>query len=252
MYQRGARMVAAATAAGAAIVTLGLTGTAAMAATASSIPIVYTKSTAGYLDSTSGAVDFRFVAASVKMAACQPKHVIPQRANNANATIGLSVTGWSATITLTCGGGAGTVAYRDGRTHGTFKLSPSIGDVLSVSVYRRAAASTDELKATDTTTGATQTVPVATPAAVVYNRAELESVISNSGIAHRPSPTVRLWDFRFCDVTSTAGFHGGITGPWSTQRLWDWPNPANTFGSVMYPTIPPTGRQFSTNLVSGH
>jgi len=43
-----------------------------------------------------------------------------------------------------------------------------------------------------------------------------------------------------------------VTGPWSTQRLWDWPNPANTFGSVMYPTIPPTGRQFSTNLVSRH
>ena len=245
-------MVAAATAAGAAIVTLGLTGTAAMAATASSIPIVYTTSTAGYLDSTSGAVNFRFVAASVKMVACQPKQVIPKRASNANATIGLAVTGWSATITLTCGGGAGTVAYCDGRTHGTFKLSPSIGDVLSVSVYRRAAASTDDLKATDTTTGATQTVPVGTPAAVVYDRAELESVISNSGIAHRPSPTERLWDFRFCDVTNTAGYHSGITGPWSTQRLWDWPNPANPFGSVMYPTVPPTGRQFSTNLVSSH
>ena len=87
---------------------------------------------------------------------------------------------------------------------------------------------------------------------MVFNRAGLESVIKNSGIAHRPGLTQRLWDFRFCDVTNTAGTHSGITGPWSTGRLWDWPNPANTFGSVMYATIPATGHQFSTNLVSGH
>ena len=252
MYQHGARMVAAAAAAGAAIVTLGLTGTAAMASTASSIPIVYNNSTAGYLDSTSGAVGFRFVAATVKMVACQPTNIIPNQANNANASVGLTGPSGSADIAATCGGGHGSVKWSEGSEHGTVPLSPRVGDVLRISVYRDTAKGEDFFALTDTTTSAGITIGVPVHASVVYSQADLESVIDNSGIAHRPGLTERLWDFRFCNVTSTTGVHSGITGPWSTQRLWDWPNPANTFGSVMYPTIPPTGRQFSTKLVSGH
>jgi hypothetical protein len=252
MYQRGARVFAAATAAGAAIVTLGLTGTAAMASTASSIPIIYTKSTAGYLDGSNNGPDFRFAAATVQMVACQPTHIIPNRDENANATVGLLGTGVSATVTATCGGGQGTVIYSNGITFGTFNLSPSVGDALRLSVFWNRATKSDEFAVTDTTSGASQTVTVPTQEPRVYWMAELESVITNSGIAHRPSITERLWDFRFCNVTTTTGVHSGVTGPWLTQKMWDWPHPSNPFGSVMYPTGSATGHQFSTNLVSRH
>ena len=253
MYQRTARTLLAATAAGAALAALGLTGAAAAATTSrASVPTIYTNAVAGYLDGSNYGPDFRFVAATVQMVACQPTHNIPERADNANARVGLLGTGLSATVTATCGGGKGTLTYSSGATNGAFKLSPRVGDELRLSVYWNAASKTDEFAVTDTTSGAAETVGVPASEPHVYWLAELESVIKNSGIAHKPPVTERLWDFRFCNVTTTTGVHSGITGPWSTQRLWDWPNPANTFGSVMYATIPATGHQFSTNLVSGH
>lgn len=252
MYQRTARTLAAATAAGAALAALGLTGAAAAATTsaASAIPIAYTKSTAGYLDGTSGGWDFRFVGATVTVAACQPTSIIPKRADNADATIGLGGSDGAATVTVTCGGGARTITYSDGSAHGSFALSPKVGDVLRISVFRNTAAGTDEFTATDATSGTGLTYPVPAAAAVVYSQADLESVVNDSGITSNPGPNARLWDFRFCNVTSTTGLHKGITGPWSTDRLWDWPHRADLNGSVMYPTVPATGRQFSTHLVS--
>jgi hypothetical protein len=252
MYQRTTRKLFAATAAGAALVTLGLAGTAAAASTSASIPIIYTKGVAGYLDGSNNGPDFRFAAATVQMVACQPTQIIPNRGDNANATVGLLGTGLSATVTATCGGGKGTLTYSNGTALGTFNLSPSVGDTLRLSVYWNAASKSDEFAVTDTTSGATQTVTVPTQESRVYWMAELESVITNSGIAHRPSITERLWDFRFCNVTTTTGAHGGFTGPWLTQKMWDWPHPADPFGSVMYPTGSANGHQFSTNLVSGH
>jgi hypothetical protein len=252
MYQRTARTLVAATAAGAAMAALGLTGAAAAATTsaASGIPTIYTNAVAGYLDGGGYGPDFRFVAATVEMAACQPTHNIPERADNANARVGLLGTGLSATVTATCGGGKGTVTYGDGSTHGTFKLSPRVGDALRLSVYWDAASQNDQFAVTDTTSGASQTVTVPAHEPHVYWAAELESVIKNSGIAHRPTLTQRLWDFRFCNVTTTTGVHSGITGPWATQKMRDWPHPSDAFGSVMYPSGTATGHQFSTNLVS--
>jgi hypothetical protein len=251
MYQRTARTLLAATAAGATLAALGLTGAAAAATTSrASVPTIYTNAVAGYLDGSNYGPDFRFVAATVQMVACQPTHNIPERADNANARVGLLGTGLSATVTATCGGGKGTLTYSSGATNGAFKLSPRVGDELRLSVYWNAASKTDEFAVTDTTSGAAETVGVPASEPHVYWLAELESVIKNSGIAHKPPVTERLWDFRFCNVTTTTGVHSGITGPWFTQKMRDWPHPSDPFGSVMYPSGTATGHQFSTNLVS--
>jgi len=127
--------------------------------------------------------------------------------------VGLNGPSGSADIAATCGGGHGSVKWSEGSEHGTVPLSPRAGDVLRISVYRDTAKGEDFFALADTTTGAGITIGVPVHASVVYSQADLESVINNSGIAHRQGLTERLWDFRFCNVTSTTGLHSGIVGP---------------------------------------
>src|SRR5262249_54864168 len=142
MYQRTARRLLAATAAGATLTALGLSGAAAAATTSttSGVPTIYTNAVAGYLDGGSYGPGLRFVPAPRQRVACQPPHIIPDRVDNANARVGLLGTGLSATVTATCGGGKGTVTYSDGTAHSAFKLSPRVGDALRLSVYWNAAS----------------------------------------------------------------------------------------------------------------
>jgi hypothetical protein len=250
----------AAVAAGVTVAVLGLAGTAtAGAATSASragIPIVYTKGTAGYWDGHGIATLFRFVGATVPVAACQPASIIPKKADNANAMIALlgAAAPQEAELAVSCGGGSGSITYFDNGTNGVINLAPSVGDVLRISVYREVKALKDQYTVTDTTTGVTRQLTISTAThGVTFHYAELGSVINNAGIASRPVLTTRLWVFKDCNVTTYGGVHGTILGPWPTYRFWDTTDGTASGASVMYPTYPSdNGSHFGTWLVSSH
>jgi hypothetical protein len=248
----------AAMAAGAALAALGLAGAgtaaAATAASRAGIPIVYTKSLAGYFDNGVSR-QFRFAGATVPVAACQPASIIPKKADNANAMIALIsiVSPAEAGLAVGCGGGPGSITYSHNGTTGVINLAPSVGDVLRISVYHEVTARKYQYTVTDTTTGVTKqiTIPADTTVADRFRYAELGSVINDAGIAARPNATTRLWVFKECDVTTNTGVHGTILGPWPTYRQWDTSDGTVSGTSVMYPTYPSdNGSHFGTWLVS--
>jgi hypothetical protein len=70
-----------------------------------------------------------------------------------------------AHIDLRCGGGHGSVMFGPAaEAEGHFQLSPSVGDVLRVSIFRNVAACRDEFTATNTRTNNTKMVMVRTRA----------------------------------------------------------------------------------------
>src|SRR5689334_2753457 len=101
---------------------------------------------AGYL--TGGNWRFRYVTADVPMAACRP-------VANQNAVAGIAlksnIFSEIAHIDLRCGGGHGSVMFGTApRAEGHFRLAPSVGDMLRVSIFRNVAACRDEFTATNT------------------------------------------------------------------------------------------------------
>ena len=170
---------------------------------------------AGYL--TGGNWRFRYVTADVPMAAC--RSVANQ---NAVAGIALKSNIFSeiAHIGLRCGGGHGSVMFgTSAEAEGHFQLSPGVGDVLRISIFRNTAACRDEFTATNIRTDNTKMVTVATPCQVVYRHAQPGATLTDiSGTWSPPAGNVRLWEFRNVAITSYNGTHGTVCGPWLTEK----------------------------------
>ena len=82
---------------------------------------------------------------------------------------------------------------------GHFQLSPSVGDMLRISIFRNTAACRDEFTATNT-----KTVTVATPCQVIYRHTQPGATLTDiSGTWSPPAANVRLWEFRNVAITST-------------------------------------------------
>ena len=168
---------------------------------------------AGYV--TAGRWRFRYVAATVPVAKCRP-----QSSQNAAARIALTSTLTAvAHIDLSCGGGRGSVRF--GATlqaHGRFRLSPHVGDVLEISIYRNRAACSDQFAVTNTDTGSSQAIMVRTPCKVVYRHAALGASLLSSGGFTPPRRNVRLWEIRGLGITSYGGTRGTPCGPWAAEK----------------------------------
>jgi hypothetical protein len=213
----------------------GCAGPAAATASQHGIPASYTTSSAGY--TTGGRWRFRFVATSLAVPACPA-----DPAGNALASVALTGGRYLASIAVACGGGASSVGYLDHHFGGgAFRLSPRVGDVLNLSVYRDRAASRDYFTLTDTVTGRTQTVAVATPRSVVYQHAELAVSLASPGAA-RPVSDQRLWGFAGSRVTSYRGIRAGLRGPWPARMLVATVT-GTVAGAVVMSPSPLSGRQ---------
>lgn len=237
MHTRITRSVLAVAAAAATVAGLALSGVAAASASVgtASFTTRYDTAFAGYI--TGGSFKFRFVDTNIPVPACQSA-----ADNNAVATIALTsnVAGEVAHIDMACNGGHDSVTFGT-QTHaeGAFRLSPSVGDVVRISVFRNAAACSDEFTATNTRTGRTQMVSIGTPCNVIYRHAVLGATLVDPSGVVPPASKVRLWVFRDSDVTSTnPTVHGTICGPWPADR-----EIATTTGTIsgtvlLFPTLP--------------
>ena len=148
---------------------------------------------------------------------------LPAAANqNAVAGISLRSDAFSevAHLDLRCGGGHGSVMFGTAaEAEGHFQLSPSVGDVLRISIFRNVTACRDEFTATNIRTNNTKMVTVATPCQVVYRHAQPGATLTDiSGTWLPPAANVRLWEFRNVAITSLNGTHGTICGPWPTEK----------------------------------
>ena len=198
---------------------------------------------AGYV--TGGNWRFRYVAAEVPIAACRA-------AANQNAVASIALTssafGEGAHLDLRCGGGHGSVMFgTTADAEGHFQLSPSVGDVLRISIYRNTAACRDEFTATNTRTNNTKMVAVSTACTVVYRHADPGATLTNffSGAFSPPAKNVRLWEFRNVAITSYNGTHGTMCGPWPTEKHLAAP----VIAVRMIPSDPTNGcRNFSVLL----
>jgi hypothetical protein len=237
MHTRITRSVLAAVAAASAVIGLALAGavTAGASVSVASFTTRFDTSFAGYV--TNGSFKFRFVDTNIPVPACQAN---PN--NNAVAMIALTsnVAGEVAHIDMHCNGGHDSVTFGT-QTHaqGAFRLSPSVGNVVRISVFRNAAACQDEFTATNTTTGRTQMVSIGTPCNVIYRHAVLGATLVNPSGVVPPASKVRLWVFRDSDVTSTnPTIHGTICGPWPADR--DIATSTGTVGGkvLLFPTLP--------------
>ncbi|HEY6279034.1 MAG TPA: hypothetical protein VIX86_22200 [Streptosporangiaceae bacterium] len=190
----------------------GCAGPAAATAGQPGITARYSTSSAGY--ATGGPWRFRFVAASLAVPACPA-----DPAGNALASVVLTGGRYLAAISVACGGGASSAGYLDHHFgSGAFRISPRVGDVLHLSVYRDRAARRDYFTLTDAATGRSQTVAVATPRVVVYRHAELAVSLGAPGVAS-PTADQRLWSFAGSLVTSYDGTRAGLRGPWPARML---------------------------------
>jgi hypothetical protein len=252
MRRQITRALVAVAAAGATITTLGMIGTATAGASTGTAAItrVFTQNEAGYFTGA-GTRLFRFVGTSVKVAACQPPTVIATKDGNPDAEIWLYGSGSAfAFIEVTCDGGADSVFFGDDfHATGTLGLSPSVGDVLRISIFRNRLVSRDEFTATNTRTGRTEHVTVSTPAGILYTHAQADSFVpDNSAITLQPT-NIPLWSFANTDVTTYSGIHGGLLGPWATFKLVDTLDGTATGPVVMFATsLANSGHDFSTVL----
>lgn len=222
MHMRLKNVSMAVAAAGITIVSAGLAGAVPAGASPTSasgpsaIRTVIDTVFAGFV--TGGNWRFRYVAADVPMAGCR------SAANqNAVASIALksNTLGEDAHLDLRCGGGHGSVMFgTTADAEGHFQLSPSVGDVLRISIYRDTAACRDEFAATNTRTNNTKMVAVSTACTVVYRHADPGATFMNffSGVFSPPAANVQLWDFRNVAITSYNGTHGTICGPWPAEK----------------------------------
>jgi hypothetical protein len=210
-HRHGARgitgAICAAVAAGIALTTAGLAGAAvpATAATRSLGPPVYTAGWAGY---TAQGRSFRFVSTTVTV----PARQLP-RGNGGDMYIMLQGKGSPAPaqIYVEPGGGAGSVGWNGG----SFRGSPQVGDHLAISIYYDQRGH-DYFSATDLTQHTTQTVRADVPK-MTYLTARLFAVAYST--ATPPAADTRLWDFADSHLTTYAGVHGTVLGPWTTSKM---------------------------------
>lgn len=207
-------------AAGAAMASAGLAAAAPAAASSAAprpavIKTVIDTDFAGYV--TGGTWRFRYVAATVPVAKCRS-----QASQNAAAGIALKASKLTevAHLDLFCGGGRGSVRFGTKiDANGRFRLSPHIGNVLRISVFRNQAACLDQFVATNTSTGNREAITVRTPCSVIYRHAQLGATFVNSaGVFTPPARNVRLWEIRNLAITSYNGTHGTPCGPWPAEK----------------------------------
>jgi hypothetical protein len=253
MPRRIVRTILGVAAAGAVIAAFGLTAGTAHAATGRVQGINANHSAgydhyAGYDTASSNNWLFRYVATTVPVKACR---IAPDK--NPDAEVQLwSGTRWLAVIAVFCNGGAGSVDFYADKSattyaQGAFRLSPRVGDRLRLSIFRNVAGHRDSFTVTDLRTGQSQTVRVATSAAVAYHHAFLGSFInSNADVMPVPAASEQLWTFQNTRVVSYGGVSGTLFGPWATGVETDQTSAGVT---VMYPGTPSSsGASFSTYL----
>jgi hypothetical protein len=248
------RTLLAVTVAGATITTLGVMGTGVAGASTGTTAItkVFNQNEAGYFTGA-GTRLFRFIGTSVTVAACQPTSVIATRDANPDAEIALFGSGTShifAFIEVICGGGQDSVFFGDDfHATGVLGLSPAVGDVLRISIFRNRQLSRDEFTATNTRTGRTQHVTVSTPAGILYTHAQADSFVLNNSAITPPSVNTPMWSFANTDVTTYSGIHGSLLGPWATFKLVDTVDGTATGAVVMFATgLSNSGHNFTTVL----
>jgi hypothetical protein len=198
-----------AAAAATALITLGFgfAGTAAARVLSRSLP---TYEDAGY---DSYGRWFRFVSATVTI-----PPVIPSSQYVSNMIVALENTAPEAAravIFVAQGGGRDSVGWGTGQTLTWFAMSPKIGDQLRVSIYYDRRGHTS-FTAADLTQKITRTATAQT-GNDVYNYV---SLYGNSGSGAMPPPPAdtRLWKVDSIRLTTYAGTHGTMTGPWQTIR----------------------------------
>lgn len=136
-----------------------------------------------------------------------------------------STTGHPATLGVKSGGGTGSVAWNvvgplGAMGGGTMqKIVPKPGDVLTLSIYYNAKAGRDNFTATDVTQKVSQTLVLPPSPHQVYTAAEVACLLTGKVTA--PAQTTRLWEFTGTGVTTAAGTHGTMNGPWLTRKIID-------------------------------
>jgi hypothetical protein len=182
------------------------------------LPQTYSSGFAGYTDTIG---PFRFIATTLTVPPAQTP-----AANGGTALVRLLDSGGPtprpyANIQVTPGGGAGSISYDSSAAQGTFTVSPTPGDQVSVSIFYDQNGHYTFTVA-DTTQGTSQTVTVAAPYAgsVPLNSAGVAAMFDNSQMTPPPADT-QLWQFTGNKVTTYGGDHGNILGPWATSQGTD-------------------------------
>ena len=200
------------------------------------LPVTYTSAFAGYADSGG---PLRFVSTTLTV----PVRQVPGEA----ALITLGYNGGATprpytNIEVLAGGGAGSISYRASTasgsfTSGTFTVRPEAGDQLSVSIYYDQHGH-DYFTVTDTTRHTTQTVEVTAVffGTSGYNSAEILAMINNSAVTPPPAD-IQLWKFTGSNVTTYAGDHGTILGPWATSEYTDTTTETAAGATVMSASV---------------
>ena len=199
--------------AAAAVITLGFAAPAGAGTTAPQLtgPPAYTHGWAGY--ALGGGRWFRFVSTTLT--------VPPRTLSSASGDDGFITlqhakpTGLPFTrIDVTPGGGPRSVTWDTGA--GAFRVSPRVGDRLSISIYYDRHGH-DYLTAADLTQRTTQTVRL-NVGNVVYDLARIGGGPA-AGSEVPPAADQRLWQFADSHVTTYSGVHGTILGPWTTSEV---------------------------------
>jgi len=232
------RAACAVVAAGASLTTASLAGAAvpAMAATHPPGQTVYNIENAGYLASGRW---FRFASTTLTV----PPRIVP-KANDGFVAIGIgaSCPGQcrppSAWIFVQPGGGSGSVITNAS----TFKISPDVGDQLTVSIYYDRQGH-NYFTATDLTQHTTQTIRETLPGGLdpAYDHAELDVAVS--GNVAPPVADTQLWKFTGTRLTTYTGVHGTVEGPWQLTKLVKTTDGTSTGAVVASPSAPLNGGQ---------
>ena len=203
------RMLTTAALGALALTTVGSVGGAASAAAGaprSMGPPEYSSAWVGY--GTSGRW-FRYVSTTVTV----PPQVVPP-SHGGSATVWLNGIGSVVPTQITVAPGGGPVSWGDPGRSGTFRISPRIGDRLTLSIYYDQHGH-DYLTATDITRHTTQTVRTNVPK-MTYLHARLFAWVYND--VTPPLADTPLWQFTNSRVTTYSGDHGTIVGPWTTSK----------------------------------
>ncbi len=188
---------------------------AGTAGAATAPPKIYTNAVAGYTTPGYGQ-RFQRIETSLKVPPRQPA-----AGNGVLAEISLDggPTHTEAILVLP-GGGPGSVSYATAHGVKAFSLSPRAGDTLKLSITYDQRTQRDRFAVTDTRTGKTVAVTLATGGKVNYVQASFEAVVQNSK-ARNPAHDILLWAFSNSRLTNYSGHQYTIPGPWLTFELID-------------------------------
>jgi hypothetical protein len=133
-----------------------------------------------------------------------------------------STFGAPVTLAVPAGGGANSISYscKSGTQWETghfTNVSPRPGDTLTLAIYDQQGRIL--LTANDVTQHASHTV-AAGCVTETYTAAEAAGVVNNATVTPPPADT-RLWEFTSTAVTTAAGVHGTLLGPWTTSQVID-------------------------------